>query len=161
MELNLDLIAKVYSVEHRSLKQDIQWFHVVSCFAHAVIHHIKMLKVNHGQSLTLFQVQCINLSMDILHIWIVQPYVFIKYLIVIDELLLQFRHVTRRTSSIPWPVHVVIMIMSIQQQKHWLMLWLVCMTLIITSTFYVFYFFFLNTDHRKHGNRIIQGFPKR
>jgi hypothetical protein len=32
------------------------------------------------------------------------------------------------------------------------MLWLVCITLIITITFQVFC---LNTDHRAHGNRII------
>ena len=146
MELNLDPLLKACSVERMNPKKDIQWFHVVICFVHVVIQEI-----NRGQSLILFQVECINSSMGIQHIWIVQLWVSPYQLFDLeDEVMLKFRHVQHRMWSMRWHVHVVIMIMSIQQQKHWLKLWLVSITCIISNHILIYII-----DHRYRANRII------
>lgn len=66
----------------------------------------------------------------------------------------QFRHAIQAISSIPWHVHVVSMIMLIQQQKHWLKHWLVSIILIDFNDIHTL-LIYICIDHREHGNSII------
>ena len=75
IHLNLTTM-KVFSVEKMHLNQDIVCFHVVMSHAHVAIQSIIRKKVSRGSLWILIPVPCINFSMDIQDISIVQPYVF-------------------------------------------------------------------------------------